>query len=76
MGGGSASIGDCWRLSRDRLHQSVIDWMRVLSKAEVSKMIWTELWMGGGVIVCKRGHKRRRKLRKEIKKAEMVKYRD
>lgn len=31
-------------------------------------MIWTELCMGGGVIVCKRGHKERRKLRKEIKK--------
>lgn len=47
---------------------SVMNWMWVLSKAEVSRMTWTELWMAGGVTVYNRRHKKRRKLRKEIKK--------
>lgn len=35
---------------------SVTDWMWVLSKVEVSRVIWTELWMGVDVTVCNRRH--------------------
>ena len=71
MGVGSRSIGKCLFETFKRHvamteQDSVIDWMWVLSKVEASRMIWTELWMGGGVVFYNRGKKR--KLRKEIKK--------
>lgn len=39
-----------------------------IEKMKVSQVIWTELWMDGGVTVCNIRLWRRRKLKKEIKK--------
>lgn len=33
---------------------SVMDWLWVPSKVEVSRVIWTELWMAGGALVYNR----------------------
>ena len=42
-----------------------------IEKVKVSQVVWTELWMGGGVTVCDIGPWRRRKLKKEV---ENVRY--
>lgn len=78
MGVGSRSIGKCLFETFKRYvamteQDSVIDWMWVLSKVEASRMIWTELWMGDGVVVYNRGQEEEAK--EGNKKAKMPKWR-
>ena len=54
---------------------SEVGWMWVLSKAEVSRLIWTGLRMGGGVIVSNGGLWMRRRFEEGDKKPETPRWR-